>query len=464
MVVALLLSARLANGATIIQMKPVFSTILPSAADGVPAYLAQVATPGGKRDLIFITTRDGQILALDAHSGARVWEQQHGPGSCKINQGTAACYTTSSPVVDPDGQFVYTYGLDGKVHKHRVGDGAEVTGGGWPETTTLKPYNEKGSSGLSIATAKNGASYLYAANGGYPGDRGDYQGHLTTINLRTGAQTIFNAQCSNQAVHFQEQPGTPDCPNRQTAIWARPGAVYDPDTNRIYVATGNGLFNPTTRAWGDSVLALNPDGTGTQGNPLDSYTPVDQAQLKKRDADVGSTEPVILPMPASTHYKHVAVQSGKDGMLRLLNLDDLSGSGKIGQTGGEIDPVIPVPQGGPVLTQPVVWIDPTSHDVWVFVGDASGISGLRLTVVNGTPRLAPVWKLADGGTTPVIANRVLLYAGPGNFWAFNPRTGAAIAHTALGYIHWESPLAVGNLVYIEDTDQRLTAFQIPSGG
>jgi hypothetical protein len=97
------------------------------------------------------------------------------------------------------------------------------------------------------------------------------------------------------------------------------------------------------------------------------------------------------------------------------------------------------------------------------VADQIGISGLRLTIADGTPKLLPVWKSTQGGTTPIIANGLLLYAGPNNLWALNPRTGATIGHAAIGYIHWEYPLAVGNVVYIEDTDQRFTAFQIPSG-
>jgi hypothetical protein len=95
------------------------------------------------------------------------------------------------------------------------------------------------------------------------------------------------------------------------------------------------------------------------------------------------------------------------------------------------------------------------------VADQIGISGLRLTIADGTPKLLPVWKSTQGGTTPIIANGLLLYAGPNNLWALNPRTGATIGHAAIGYIHWEYPLVVGNVVYIEDTDQRFTAFHLP---
>ena len=64
-------------------------------------------------------------------------------------------------------------------------------------------------SALSIATASSGVTYLYVANGGYPGDAGDYQGHITAINLATGAQKVFNAACSDQTIHFVEN-GSPD--------------------------------------------------------------------------------------------------------------------------------------------------------------------------------------------------------------------------------------------------------------
>jgi hypothetical protein len=192
-------------------LQRLFQVSLPAVADGAPAYLSAVNTPTGIKDLLFVTTKAGHIVALDAHTGAQVWVHQYPAGSCRINNGSEPCYTTSSPAIDPNRQYVYSYGLDGYVHKYRVGDGVEISGGGWPELASLKPFNEKGSSALSIATTANGTSYLYVTNGGYLGDRGDYQGHVTAINLADGSQKVFNANCSDQAVHFVEQPGTGGC-------------------------------------------------------------------------------------------------------------------------------------------------------------------------------------------------------------------------------------------------------------
>jgi outer membrane protein assembly factor BamB len=437
-----------------------FQVSLPAVADGAPAYLSAVDTPAGVADLLFVTTKAGHIVALDAHTGRQVWVHQYPAGSCRINNGSQPCYTTSSPAIDPVRQVVYTYGLDGYVHKHRVGDGVEVTGQGWPELATLKPFNEKGSSDLSMATASDGAHYLYMANGGYPGDRGDYQGHITAINLADGSQRVFNANCSDQPVHFAEQPATPDCPAVQSAIWARAGVVYDPDLDRIYMATGNGLFDPSRYDWGDTVFALHPDGTGMNGMPLDSYTPTDYQRLQSLDADLGSTAPAILPVPDTSTIRHLALQGGKDAKLRLLNLENLSSQGGPGHVAGEVGSVIDVPQGGQVLTAPGVWVNPADGTTWAFVANGRGLSGLRLMVsASSIPALELAWRVPDGGTSPIIANNVLYYAASHDIRALDPATGRLLWHdTQIGSIHWESPIAANGILYITDESSQLTAY------
>jgi outer membrane protein assembly factor BamB len=441
-------------------LQQLFQVTLPAVADGAPAYLSGVSTPTGVRDLLFLTTKAGHIVALDAHTGAQVWEHQYPAGTCRINNGFSPCYTTSSPAIDPNRQYVYSYGLDGYVHKYQVGDGTEITGGGWPELATLKPFNEKGSSALSIATTQDGTTYLYVTNGGYPGDRGDYQGHVTAINLANGTQHVFNANCSDQAVHFVETPGTPDCSAVQSAIWARAGVVYDPATGRIYMATGNGSFDPAQHDWGDTVFALNPDGTGASGNPLDSFTPANYQELQNTDTDLGSTAPAILPVPANSAVQHLAVQSGKDGKLRLLDLDNLSGQGGPGHTQGEVGPIIDVPQGGQLLTAPAVWTNPGDGSTWVFVANGRGISGLQLTVdASGTPSLKVRWQKAVGGTSPITVNSVLYYASSRDIQALNPVDGSLLWHdTGIGDIHWESPIVANGTLYITDESGHLTAY------
>ena len=440
-----------------------FQVSLPGIADGAPAYLSGVLTQNGTHDLLFVTTSNGFIAALDAHTGILIWSKQYGPAGCVINNASQPCYTTSSPAIDPNRQFVYSYGLDGYVHKYSVRDGAEIKTGGWPELTTSKRYDEKGSSALSIAITANGARYLYVAQAGYPGDRGNYQGHVTAINLANGSQKVFNMLCSNQAVHFIDSRITsgPDCyPDTTAAVWARPGLVYDPYHDRILMATGNGTFQPGNFMWGDSVISLNPDGSGSGNNPLDSYTPLNYQHLQDTDLDLGSTAPAILP-PSAGKYPHLAVQGGKDSLLRLINLDKLSGQNGVGHVGGEVFSML-LPVGGMILTQPAVWINPSDSSTWVFVSTPNGLSALRLIIsASGDPSLAQQWS-GGGGTSPLVANGVVFIARSGLISAYKATDGTLLwSNNQIGSIHWESPVVANSVLYITDSGGDLTAYTLP---
>src|SRR5664279_889191 len=54
-----------------------FEATLPSVADSTPVFLEAVTTPGGVKNLLFVTTTDGWIVALDAQTGATVWSHQN---------------------------------------------------------------------------------------------------------------------------------------------------------------------------------------------------------------------------------------------------------------------------------------------------------------------------------------------------------------------------------------------------
>jgi outer membrane protein assembly factor BamB len=450
------------NLSTVASVTQKWKVTLPHYADGAPSVAFGVNTPNGSRDLVVVTTTAGDLVALDLETGATIWSASFGPGACKVNNGSNPCFTTSSPVVDQSGGFVYTYGLDGKVHKVALGTGVESRTGGWPEVVTVKAFDEKGSSALAMATAKDGHSYLYAANSGYPGDNGDYQGHITAIDLASGAQRVFNSLCSNQAVHFVETPGTPDCAEVQSGVWARSGVTYSSVTDRVYFATGNGTFDPSLHDWGDSIVALNPDGTGVGGNPVDTYTPTNFQALQNGDTDLGSTLPGLVAVPAGslsptgTALSQVGVQGGKDGKLRLVDPANLSGHSGPGFVGGEWS-VVGGP-GGEILTAPAVW---ASNDAtWIEVATDSNTAGYTLTVNPTThiPQLNPVWNIATGNTSPLVANGVLYAAGGGTMHAYNPTTGALLWSAPVGGIHWQSPVVDGGYILLADGSGALTAW------
>ena len=457
---------------------------LPTPADSAPIYASGIATASGTKNILFIVTKNGTLLALDADSTTLkvLWSKQ------PTGAGTL---TTGSPVIDPGKQYVYAYGLDGYVHKYQVSDGIEIKSGGWPELSTLKPDVEKSAAGLSINATPAG-TFLYAVTNGYIGDAGDYQGHLTTINLATGAQNVFNTLCSGLTIHFTENgvtngSGQNDCAAVQSGIWGRPGAVYDPGTNRVFIATGNAAFDPGNLNWGDTVLALNPQGTGSgAGNPVDSYTPSTFANLNTNDADLGSNAVALVPAPTGSTYTHLGVIAGKDDCVRLIRLDNMSGGGGPGHTGGSLqsqlldfsqnlpsnncdDTITSGGQdrnGGEIRAQPTVWVNPADGSSWVYVTDlASTFTAYKVVVTTGMPSLVQQWTSTSGaGTSPIVANGTVYYQtlSGNNIVALDAATGAPIWQSAssLSGVHWQSPIVVNGRLYVIDDGGNLWAFAL----
>lgn len=437
--------------ATVGGLGRLWQTTLPDVVDSAPVEQPNVVTPSGTRDLLFVTTSGGGLFAVDANSGAIVWESDHPAGSCVFDNTSQTCYTDSAPALDPSGAYVYTYGLDGFIHKHAVGDGTEITGGGWPEAVTLKPTVEKESSPLNI-----GNGYLYVSTASYS-DLGDYQGHVVAINLATGAQTVFNTLCSNQPVHFVEQPGTPDCAGVTAGVWARGAMAIDPNTGNVFLATGNGPYDPASFDYGDSVIELAPDASTTGGAPADTYTPSNYADLQATDLDLGSSSPALLPQQPGSLTPYMAVQSGKDEVVRLLNRQNLSGQGGPNHTGGELQ-ALALPQGGEVLTQPAVWTDPTGV-TWVFIANGNGLSAFTLTTdSSGHSSLQVAYANGDSGSSPFVAGGVLYVQGYGVISALNPLTGTLLWSADSGGLHWQSPIVVNGHLYVTDNNRTITSY------
>lgn len=443
------------TAANVSQLEQKYAVALTGRVNSAPVFAQGIVTASGTKDLLFVTAQSGRTTALNAADGSVVWSKTTTGGHTPIE---------SSPAIDPDRQYVYSYGADGKAHKYAIGDGAEVTSGGWPQIVTLKPSVEKGASALAIATSA-GTTRLYVVTNGYVGDGGDYQGHLVTIDLATGAQRIFNSMCSTNTSLI----ASGGCSDAQSGIWGRPGAVYDATTDRVYITTANGLFDANLGGhnWGDSVLALNPDGTGAgAGLPLDSHTPTNYAQLDGSDIDLGSASLSILPAPAASTVQHLGVQTGKDSKLHLINLDNMSGTGAPGGVGGEIEVIdVPISEFW-MKTQSVVWVN--SHGdgaTWVYVGNGSGISGLKLTLTGANvPHLQPTWQQNSNATSAIIANDIVYHAGScaaGTcILARNPTSGALLwTSPSIGSLKWSSPILVNGSLYIANYSSNSTLYR-----
>jgi len=452
------------SAANVATLQPLYSVPI-SGTDGPPVLLANVEIGAASRDLLFVTTVYG-VTAIDAADGSVVWVQSQTSYEYSVG---------SSPAIDPGRQFVYGPGSDGLVHKLAVADGSEIVDANWPARSSLKPAIEKAPSPLAIATAQDASSYVYAVTSSF-NETGDYQGHVTAVDLTTGNSNVFNAACSDLTVHFVANgtPGVDDCATQSNGIWGRGGTTYNPYNGRLYVSVGNGPFDADSGGhdWGDSVLALNPDGTGAgNGLPLDSYTPTEYQSLAMFNGDLGSSSPAVLPPVSGSNYAHLGIQLGKDGAVRLLDLDNLSGKGAPGNTGGELQKLALLPGGfGNFGTpQPAVWTDVHGdQSLWVLASVQGVMSGLQLTVASGQPLLESRWTTGSmsNSSSPLVANDVLYAVTSGSngatIKAFNPTTGDTLwtSPAVDGCCHAQSPIVANGRVYLA-SGSTINAFAIP---
>ena len=399
---------------------------LSGTVDSSPLYLHDIEVMGRVRDVFVATSSYGRTFAIAARSGKILWT--YTPPSYGALAGTKQ-YTTSSPVADRKRGYVYSPSPDGLIRKLSLKDGSEVLTQGWPAAITRDAGHEKISSPLNLSHG-----YVIATTASYGGDIPPYQGHVALVDPDSGALAhVFNALCSRR--HELMQPTA--CGRVGSGIWARSGAVVVPGSHRLLVATGNGNFDGATD-WGDTVLELSSDAAKVMG----SWTPTNEEALDHFDFDLGSTAPALL----RTGTGWLALQGGKDGILRLLDVADLNGHGRACLCkGGELQ-TLHTPNREKVMTAPASWRH-NGHS-WLFVTTYETTTAYRLS--GNPPRLHRMWGNDRPGSSPTVAGGLLYIYDPvgGGVAVYRPASGKRLAVLASAGGHWSSPVVADGRIAI----------------
>ncbi len=395
-------------------------------------YLRGVQINGASHDTFFGTTNLGRTVAIDANDGKVLWEfvspsfdeaeAMNPPAG--LNPVGAKQITNSTPVADANRQFIYAASADGKVSKISIADGKLV----WSTAVTKLPKFEKMDSPLGFSNGR-----VIVSTAGYVGDAPPYQGHIAILNASTGAiEHVWNSLCSDR--HELLDPAS--CAETQSAIWGRAGVVIDPATGNLLFATGNGPYDGKT-AWSDALIMLDPNATQILGN----WTTTNNAELRQRDLDMGSTSPVLL----GDGY---IAQGGKDGTFRLLTMDLIKGSDP--HQGDEVQ-MVPTPNSAQLLSASAT--AKINNTTYLFAAQGGrGGGGMTAWTFGPDHTLKEAWKNMMGGNSPFFANGLLYTydAQGGHVRVFDAATGNPVATLDCGTGHWNSVIVVDNRIALPE--------------
>ncbi len=273
---------------------PTWSNTLGSVLDAPSVVAAGVDVDGTPTNLAFVGSENGVFRAINADTGATVWEQDlasHVGGSINPGCEDSPFGVSGSAVVDHAAGRVYV--VDGNVvlHAFDLATGAEIAG--WPVALSTLTQYEHSWSGLVL---HDGVVDVAIAS---DCDNGDYRGRIVAVSTTT-AQVVAT---------FDAEPA--DGP-AGGSIWGWGGASIDPTDTHLFVGTGPAAGDDTNAGYADQVVELDPTTLAEQS--------ADEPGIPQGDNDFGST-PVLFQRPGCD--AQLAVEN-KTGVLFLYGQDSLA--------------------------------------------------------------------------------------------------------------------------------------------
>src|SRR6201993_1698366 len=152
-------------------------------------------------------------------------------------------------------------------------------------------------------------------------------------------------------------------------------------SGNIFIATGNGTFDPLSVPVETSESILKLGTTNQILTLLDYFTVQDQASLTKFDTDLGSGGVLLLPDQPG-QFPHILVEAGKEGRIYVVNRDQMTTNNSHYCSGCASDPEIIEESGsaaiGGMFNAPAYW-----NNTLYFWGVGDALKSIPVT--NGLP-------------------------------------------------------------------------------
>ena len=317
-----------------------FGQLFTQSLDGIavaePLYVQNLQINGATHNVVYVVTLHDGVYAFDADSNSGsnaspLWYTSliNPPSVTTVPIADQGCVEhglnelgiLGTPVIDPTTNTMYLVAktLESgsyvfRLHALSILTGQEVFGGPVPiqasyitsagKVVTFEQQHRMNRPALLLS---NGTVYIGFGTMGCKGSPPS-----------TGWFMAYSASTLKQAAAVDMGPTQSAIPG----LWM---AGYGPsvDSNgNVYIATGEGLFdyNAGGLDYGDTLLKLNLENGAL--DLVDYFTPYNQAYLSTNDLDLGSSGVVLLPTQSGP-YPNLAVIAGKQGLIYLVNQDDL---------------------------------------------------------------------------------------------------------------------------------------------
>ncbi len=308
---------------------------LDDQVDTQPLVIPNVTTTrgagsGSAHDVVYVATEGNTIYAMDASSGAVLFQTNLGPPvptplGCTNNGPNVGIDGT--PVIDQAAgvMYVIAYTLESgnptyRIHELSLSSLSDVTP---PVVVSASHQLTDGTTYNFNATYQRQRPGLLEANGNVYAGFGSFcdfsasQSRGWLLGWQAGSLAPLSGNRLNDSLS--------QSPNSffLSAIWMSGyGVAADPSGN-IYFVTGNSdysgnTYNGVTNVQ-ESVVKVSADLTQL----LSIFTPSNVGQLDEYDADLGSGGVMLLPVRGSS--VPLAVAAGKTGTMFVLNQNNLGG-------------------------------------------------------------------------------------------------------------------------------------------
>lgn len=393
---------------------------------------------------VYVATLGNQIYALDATTGAVIWEQNagtpvpHDPSRCQPSVGIVG-----TPVIDTATGTLYAVAdtWDASTEEaHHLLEGFKIANGERVLSTPVDPPGSNPKTLLERPALNLDQGKVVFGFGGNPGDCGVYSGAVVAAPEDGGAPSFW-----------RYEPATPAFGG--AAVWAPSGASID-EAGHVYISTGNPNFpdeqEVSTYDYSDSLLELDPSM-----NLLGNFAPESWLSDSNNDRDLGSSGAELLP-------GGLLFQAGKNEMGYLID--------EAGMTSAE----------PPVFAQKVCkGVKGEGGGEGSFGGDAYAAGTIYVPCVDGVRALAydqaartfsVLWHGPTDAIGPPILSNGLVWVLSGKFlegagtklYGLDPATGVPRYTETLPSPtadHFASPSAAAGLLFAA-TGSSVTAYRV----